>query len=533
MRHRKKSICAAGFVCALLGAMLALDVLAVAAQTPSFAANAIVKADALAVHKEMQSDSRIVQSLKKGDSVYVDYQFASIGTSWCGVHLAGQLARLGYVDCRGLDRESPQPTKVGPPSSPAPVAGRSGPRAARAEVPLPRSIPHVSAGFDEIKARVVREGVVDSEYIATLEMEAQRGSTAAKSRASLAHIAAGEFAISQNDAEAALEHFEAAQKFAGAQQELYASLVGKAYTLLSQNEYSAALDAAMQARRIAPQSAVAAALSGWARYRLNQVDSAIADWQLAQRLHPEPRVAELLDQALRDKSAEEDYREGETSHFQLRYHGGASSQLAAAVLRTLEEQYRSLQADLRFTPPEAIAVILYTQETFRDVVGAPMWSDGGNDGRIRVPVQGMDTVSDRLAKVLKHELTHSFVLQKTHGHCPTWLNEGIAQWMEGRRSNLSAGPLLAAYQEKGTLPLRYLEGPWTGFDSNQARYAYAWSLAVVETIIQNSGLDGLDRLLELAGTQSSGEAVVRAGLHTTYGDLEKATAEYLQQTYGQ
>ena len=38
-----------------------------------------------------------------------------------------------------------------------------------------------------------------------------------------------------------------------------------------------------------------------------------------------------------------------------------------------------------------------------------------------------------LSRILKHELTHSFLYQKTQGRCPTWLQEGVAQWMEGRR----------------------------------------------------------------------------------------------------
>ena len=50
---------------------------------------------------------------------------------------------------------------------------------------------------------------------------------------------------------------------------------------------------------------------------------------------------------------------------------------------------------------------------------------------------GTDEVTPDLARVLKHELTHSFVGQKTHGRAPTWLQEGIAQWMEGTPQQLS------------------------------------------------------------------------------------------------
>ena len=47
-------------------------------------------------------------------------------------------------------------------------------------------------------------------------------------------------------------------------------------------------------------------------------------------------------------------------------------------------------------------------------------------------------MTPELSRVLKHELTHSFVGQKTRGHAPTWIQEGLAQWMEGKRSGDSA-----------------------------------------------------------------------------------------------
>jgi len=143
----------------------------------------------------------------------------------------------------------------------------------------------------------------------------------------------------------------------------------------------------------------------------------------------------------RDRDAEGDFREGESSHFVLRYHGGASRQLASEVIHTLEDQFRVLKSELHYTPPEQIGVILYTQESFFDVTRVPGWAGGLNDGRIRVPVQGLETVSDLLARILKHELTHSFVFQKTGGRCPTWLQEGVAQWMEGRRTGGGRGTI--------------------------------------------------------------------------------------------
>jgi tetratricopeptide (TPR) repeat protein len=322
------------------------------------------------------------------------------------------------------------------------------------------------------------------------------------------------------------------EPFAGRDSELLRlSLLGRAYALILQSEFSSALEASERARKIAPKSAEAAAMAGWAHYRLNQLDAAIADLQTAQRLGPNEGVARLLERVKQDRDAEGDFREGESSHFVLRYHGGASHQLANEMIHTLEEQFRSLSAELHYTPPEPIAVILYTREVFRDVTRAPGWAGAGNDGRIRVPVQGVEIISPELTRVLKHELTHSFVYQKTTGRCPTWLNEGIAQWMEGRRSGADAGPLVASFEGEKGRTLRYYPGAWTNLTAPQARFAYAWSLAVVEAIEAQSGLAAIDRLLDAERTEASGEAALRQALRMNFSGLDETTIAYLRQTY--
>ncbi len=163
----------------------------------------------------------------------------------------------------------------------------------------------------------------------------------------------------------------------------------------------------------------------------------------------------------------------------------------------------------------------------------PSWAGGLNDGRIRIPVQGLEHVSDLLEHILKHELTHSFVFQKTAGRAPTWLQEGVAQWMEGRRTGGDAAPLIVAFQDGKGASLRYFEGPWMRYSAQQARFAYAWSLAAVESIEATSGSDGLGRLLEATRTEASPEAAIHQALRTGYSGLDESTLDYLRQTYPQ
>jgi tetratricopeptide (TPR) repeat protein len=498
------------------------------AQLPTAATNATVTSDVLTVFADMNRSSEVVRSLAKGDSVYVDLRIDQGSMKWCGVRLTGQSTRIGFVDCRSLLRSSAPPNFA---SSTTNSLGGSG-RSAAPEIPFVRPAAPTQSGYAAVESQVVREGVIDSGFIATAESEARTGRPAAVTRAALAHFAAAEFEMSEGQPDRAIEHYQAMQQYAGGQRDLlYASLVGRGYALLMKSEFSLALEPISQARKLVPGAASAAMLAGWAHYRLNQADLAIADFQTAERLQPSASVASLLEKVKRDQAAEGDFREGESSHFVVRYHGGASRQLASEVTSVLEDQFASLREELRYTPPEQIAVILYTQEAFRDVTRSPGWTGALNDGKIRVPVQGVETVSDQLTRILRHELTHSFVYQKTAGRAPTWLQEGLAQWMEGRRTNGDAATLVAVSEQGQGQQLRYYDDSWMRFSAGQARYAYAWALAVVEMIEAEQGSDGINRLLEAERTESSREAALREGLRMNFSDLDSETIQYLKKTY--
>jgi hypothetical protein len=200
------------------------------------------------------------------------------------------------------------------------------------------------------------------------------------------------------------------------------------------------------------------------------------------------------------------------------------------MLRTLERHFGAIESSLNFTPPEPIAVILYTEQAFSDITRAPSWVGALNDGRIRVPVQGLTSVSAELSRILKHELTHSFIQQKTRGHCPTWLQEGLAQWMEGKRSSENAYALVKIFDQNSAAPLGALEGSWMNLPTEAARYAYAWSLAVVEYLIQVNGMHDIERILN-GLIQRSTEEACREILRMDYNEIANATVALLRRSY--
>jgi len=408
------------------------------------------------------------------------------------------------------------------------VPGMGSPAAAAASLNLEPPETPATAGESEIDRSAVHDGAVDRNYINHLESGAAAGSAQAN-QAARAHHAASQFEMVKGDLERALADARAAVIYAP---EDPAMLMDLAYVYLRRSEFKQSLEYLERAKRFAPKSPDVYKLEGWTYYGLNRPDQAVAEWKKSLALRPDSEVQAALDKALRDKNEEENYRENESAHFQLKYNGAAEPTLAREVLHVLEGHYQQIESELNFSPPDPIGVVLYTSEGFADITRAPGWVGALNDGRIRVPVQGLSAVDSELSRVLRHELTHSFIQQKTHGRAPTWIQEGVAQWMEGRRSDESAAVLLQVYDAGQAAPLGQLEGSWMRLPGPMASYAYAWALANVEYIVQTQGMGDVERILDRLATGTATEQAVREVLHDDYADLMQATAEYLKKNYG-
>jgi tetratricopeptide (TPR) repeat protein len=374
----------------------------------------------------------------------------------------------------------------------------------------------------------VHDGVVDRSFLASMAAAARSGGSEAGEKAAFAYHAAAQLELLRGDTDHALADERTALTF-GPDNPLM--LLNVAYLHLRRSEFKQALEYLDRAQRIAPDNPDVPKLAGWAYYGMNKLRQAVTEWQRALALRPDTEVQAALDKALRDQQEEENYRENESSHFTLRYSGEAEPGLAREVLRALETHFNTIESELSYTPPEPIGVILYTGQAFADITRAPAWAGALNDGRIRVPVQGLQQLTPDLSRVLKHELTHSFIRQKTVGRAPTWMQEGLAQWMEGKRSNLNSAALLQSYEQKLAKPLSDLEGPWIQMPADQAAFAYAWALANIEYIVRVDGMTDIDRILDHIAAGDPTEAALREILHSDYQELMQATAEYLRKTY--
>jgi len=215
------------------------------------------------------------------------------------------------------------------------------------------------------------------------------------------------------------------------------------------------------------------------------------------------------------------------ARFRLRYDGSVNEPLGTAVLGALDTAYADFTQRLGFRPDDPIDVVLQAEAVFQSA-GTPEWAAGLNDGTIRVPVRGMEKPSGELVAVLRHELAHSFIAARTRGNCPTWLQEGISQWLEGADPE-KADEMLAPLARQRTLPsLLSLEAPFHTMAGPEATQAYAASLSGVGHIVRLRKEAGLLRLLAALSDGLPSEEALPVAMALSYPEFQQSWQEYLK-----
>jgi tetratricopeptide (TPR) repeat protein len=215
------------------------------------------------------------------------------------------------------------------------------------------------------------------------------------------------------------------------------------------------------------------------------------------------------------------------ARFRIRYEGAANEALGVAVLDVLSDAYADYSKRLGSSPDQPITVELQTGTELVEDGRLPDWAEGSNDGMIRVPTRGLDRPTAHLVRVLRHELAHSFVAERTGSNCPTWLQEGISQWLEGGDPAREDGKLAIAARQKQLVPLLTLEAPFRNLSEFEAATAYAESLSAVAHIVRKRGDAGIVRLLSALADGLPSEEALPVALALSYPELQKSWEEYL------
>jgi tetratricopeptide (TPR) repeat protein len=219
----------------------------------------------------------------------------------------------------------------------------------------------------------------------------------------------------------------------------------------------------------------------------NRSEDAVTAWEQALRLGSrDPQIRRRLDRAQKDWARAHGQRYLSGDHFEYFFDPSIGDAEVARVDAFLESAAGLFTGFFFAASPPHVTVILYAGREYFHVLETPDWVGGFYDGKIRVPLESGHADDERFLGLLRHELAHAFLDRISHGRAPAWLQEGLAQYVEGRRVDS------AELRTLRTPPGRsLLEDAASGFrqrtDRDQARTAYLLSLSYVQQLVRIGG----------------------------------------------
>lgn len=172
-----------------------------------------------------------------------------------------------------------------------------------------------------------------------------------------------------------------------------------------------------------------------------------------------------------------------------------------------------------------VRIELLNGDAFVRRTGAPEWvSAMYYDDQILIPLPSKTSLSDdALAKTIRHEYTHAALDVLTDGNCPGWLEEGLAQQLEGGDSAALQDVFFRWVRTNGPLDMKLLQGGFTKLSTAEVPVAYGQSLFMTGLLLKKNPKHQLRHFLnELRANADTGQAFA-SSFGVPLSDLEEET----------
>ena len=210
---------------------------------------------------------------------------------------------------------------------------------------------------------------------------------------------------------------------------------------------------------------------------------------------------------------------------------GLSSNELEVVERNLNAVRNDVGRALAIDPDSRFDVILTEPDVFHRYSGTRAHVSGLFDGKIHIPIP--TRVNEReLQGTLWHEYTHAVISSKTAGHCPVWLNEGIATYQQAKIDPQIRNGVERLLGPDGKLPYT-----WTELDTTlhsqtapprAQAIAYVQAYAVVDYLYERYRAQRVNALLDQLKTSGDIETALHDTLQTTLQRLDQQVIEHIK-----
>jgi tetratricopeptide (TPR) repeat protein len=228
----------------------------------------------------------------------------------------------------------------------------------------------------------------------------------------------------------------------------------------------------------------------------------------------------VLTRLERELDAEWDYAELPSPHFTISFAEGKNYEAARNVEDSLERAYFTVGRKLEYYGSDRTPVVLYDEEEFHDITQAPTWMGALYDGRIKLPVRGLDHGSELLDRTVRHEYAHVVVSQLTKGRCPVWLNEGVAIWAEEQTDGERVEWAQRTISDQELFHLGQLNDAFTDLPPSRVPIAYAQSYLAVRALLDAEGGYRVRALLSAIGNGQDPAAAFESVMSRSLADFE-------------
>lgn len=301
-------------------------------------------------------------------------------------------------------------------------------------------------------------------------------------------------------------------------------LYNQAVEFYQKKEYELAREALQDSLFHDPKNPFALELLGDIDYYEQKLDRAEESYEAAFRLRPRKELKEKILKIQKEKPVEKGLTTYREEHFLIKY-GGEEKGLEGFELREyLRNAYREVGQDLGYFFKHKVVVLLYDEKEFRELGGAPHWSGGLYDGKIRLPAYQKGFTQKEIEKIMRHEVTHAFVVEMSRGRCPVWLNEGLAVYEEAKVVPPDLEVFKAAVRSRTLLPLPTLfeqKRLQPDMDPLEVKLFYDESYQLVRYLVERYGIFQIKKMLQLYGQGKDTFDVMKEVLKTSPLELEK------------
>lgn len=205
--------------------------------------------------------------------------------------------------------------------------------------------------------------------------------------------------------------------------------------------------------------------------------------------------------------------------------------IASEAIASLNENFDEYRRIFDEEVHNKVVLRFLTPQEFHKQTGAPEWTSAMYyRGEITVPIPVSGRVNmDQLKRALRHELLHFITAEMSHNRCPAWLDEGIAQLLEGQPNPLLGPALRTWLTQDNPLPLDWLEHGFTMLEDDMVPAAYAQSLFAARTLVNSYGFKKVTAYIRNLGSGMTNEAAFGAAFDSPFSDFEQKLAGQLQR----